>query len=392
MACTDEKCDFQPIKFQRRAPGAEDIVIDMKYCGVCHTDVHFSASHFAAFGMKPEYPFIPGHELAGICVEVGSSVQKFKVGDHVGVGCMVDSCQQCAQCLAGNEQKCKKENTGTYGKADAHGRAAVWPPESQTKGGYCTRMVVHEKFGIYIPKSYPLECAGPVFCAGITMYDPMVEHGFKAGNRVGIVGLGGLGQMGVKLAKELGCVVSAISRGKQKEAAARRMGATTFVDAKSAADMAQNAKSLDFIINTIPAHHTIDPYMPLLTESGKMIMVGACPTMYAAFLFGGNKKVCASLIGGVKRTEELIILCDKASPKIQPEVAVKTVQEINAIYEILDKGNDNGVRYVLDLGSLSEATFGTCKAPPPALKAAQGMDFKTVLSEALKLMGCPCCK
>eukprot|EP00929_Paragymnodinium_shiwhaense_P045182 TRINITY_DN23116_c0_g1_i2.p1 TRINITY_DN23116_c0_g1~~TRINITY_DN23116_c0_g1_i2.p1 ORF type:complete len:281 (-),score=58.20 TRINITY_DN23116_c0_g1_i2:205-1047(-) len=229
-------------------------------------------------------------------------------------------------------------------------------------------------------------------CWAKETYDPMVEFGFKAGHRVGIVGLGGLGSMGVKIANALGCIVTVISGNKSKEDAAKKDGASHFVLSKPEA-MVAHAQTLDFIINTIPAHHNIDPYLPLLKPTGTMIMVGACPTMYAAFLSGGSKKVKASVIGGVKRTEELITLCDKAYPKILPDIEVKPVQEVNAIFETLDQGNDKGVRFVLDLqGSLGEQTFGTCTLPPPKLKPPVGLDFKTVFSEMFKLMGCICCK
>mmetsp|Transcript_34185 Transcript_34185/g.108659 ORF Transcript_34185/g.108659 Transcript_34185/m.108659 type:complete len:410 (-) Transcript_34185:58-1287(-) len=395
MACQDSSCDFKPWNFQRRAPGPEDVLIDIKYSGVCHTDLHMAANHFSKFGVKPEYPFVPGHEMAGVCVSVGSRVTKFQAGDHVGVGCMVDSCLKCKQCVAGREHKCKKPASlcavQTFGDKDKHGRAAVWPKGSQTKGGYSTRMVVHERFAISIPKTYPLECAGPVFCSGITMYEPMMEYGAKEGTRVGIIGLGGLGGIGIRIARALGCKVTAISRGQEKKSLAETLGAESYVDSKSPEQLAGAAQSLDLTIDTIPVHHDIHPYMQLLDTGGKHIMVGLSPTMYAALLANPSRRVKASLIGGVARTEALLRLCDAAEPKIAPEVALRPVQELNRIYEMLDSGNDSGVRYVLDIqGSLSEQTFGTCTAPPPTLSKPQGLNYSTVLVEAFRLMGLPC--
>jgi len=201
MACNDATCDFKPTLLQRRSCGKHDIIIDLKFCGICHSDLHVAAGHMAGVTGAVQYPCVPGHELAGVCIQVGDSVTKVKVGDQVGVGCLVDACQSCSSCKMNQEQKCKK-HVGTYqGKNKCCRENFTVPENSRTIGGYSEKMVVDENFAIIIPEGYKLEAAGPVMCAGITMYDPMVQHGVKAGDRVGIVGLGGLGVMGLKVSE-----------------------------------------------------------------------------------------------------------------------------------------------------------------------------------------------
>jgi len=200
MACSDGKCDFKPMKFQRRALKPNDVLLDMKFCGICHTDLHNAAGHTAALGLQA-YPCVPGHELAGVCTAVGSAVTKVKVGDNVGVGCMVDSCGGCGACQRGEEQKCTSQ-VGTYnhpGNKNRSGRADTFPLGGHTLGGYTTTFVVHENFAVIIPQSFPLEYAGPVMCAGVTLFDPLRRYGAGPGKTVAIVGIGGLGQMGVKV-------------------------------------------------------------------------------------------------------------------------------------------------------------------------------------------------
>jgi len=192
MACADPTCDFKPQAFRRRAVGPNDILIDMKYCGVCHSDLHFAAGHVPKFAMPASYPCVPGHELAGVCVAVGSSVTKVQVGQKIGVGCMVDSCQSCGSCKKGEEHMCMKQSVGTYGFKGERSKT----PCGYTLGGYTQKMVVDENFAVIIPESYPLEAAGPVMCAGVTMYDPLVKLGAGPGSKVGVCGLGGLGVMG----------------------------------------------------------------------------------------------------------------------------------------------------------------------------------------------------
>ena len=390
MACDDERCDFKPMRFQRRPLGPLDVEVSMKYCGVCHSDLHTAASHIKAVGKATEYPCTPGHELAGVCVAVGEAVTKFKVGDHVGVGCLVDSCHECAACDAGEEQKCSK-SVGTYNSADRSGRAASHPPGRKTIGGYSSTMVVDERFGILIPSGYPLEKAGPVLCSGITMYDPLKKHGATVGTRVGVIGLGGLGVMGIRLATALGCVVTAISRTSAKQGLAEESGATLFVPSSDAAAMTGAAKSLDLILNTIPAHHDWAAYQPLLAARGKHVILGANATMGAAMYapklrWWSQPSVVHSMIGGVANTQECIELC--AREKIYPETQVVPVQELNEVYTKLDASNDSGLRYVLDLeGSLNGDAIGTCTAPPPTLGPnATGLNYATIVTDVLRIV------
>ena len=366
MACDDSTCHFKPVRMQRRPLAPIDVLISMKFCGVCHSDIHTAAGHLSGVGRKTEYPVVPGHELVGVVEAVGSEVTKFQVGDHIGVGCLVDSCLECEKCAAGEEQKCSK-TVGTYNGVDWSGRAASYPDSSRrTRGGYTSKMVVQERFGIKIQKTYPLEKAGPVFCAGITLYDPLMAHCAKAGTRVGIVGLGGLGVMGLKLAKALGCEVTAISRLPAKEAFATvTCGADAFVASTNAQSMLDAAGSLDLVLNTIPAMHDCHVYERLLRPGGKQVILGlnanAGAAIYAAKVVGEhNCTTVFSGIGGLKRTQEVIDLCAKHD--IFPEVKVVPVSELSDVYSALDASNDSGVRYVLDLeGSLTEAAFQACE-------------------------------
>eukprot|EP00927_Polykrikos_kofoidii_P002731 TRINITY_DN1108_c0_g2_i1.p1 TRINITY_DN1108_c0_g2~~TRINITY_DN1108_c0_g2_i1.p1 ORF type:complete len:438 (-),score=47.34 TRINITY_DN1108_c0_g2_i1:165-1382(-) len=388
MAAVDPSLNVKPVRFQRRPLGDNDVLIDMKYCGMCHSDITWLKNE----SMRAvHFPAIAGHELAGICAAVGKSVTKFKVGDHVGVGCMVDSCLNCSNCNTGDENWCKRGLVPTFGGKNPHGRCATYPEGEQTKGGYCSKMVVHEHFGILIPKSYPLEAAGPIMCAGITMYDPLKAHGVKAGSRVGIVGLGGLGITGIKIAKALSCHVVGMSRGEAKRQTAIDEGADEYIATASAEQLTKHAGSLDLILNTIPGNHDYGIYMPLLTNAGKMVMLGQNKTTAAAFALKyvacGRCPVEMSLIGGIANTQELINLCDKH--KITPMTKVVHVSEINRIIEMLDFGNDAGLRYVLDLaGSLTEDTFDqiSCGDPPKLNQHSSGKPTSGMIPEMVNML------
>ena len=399
MACSDTSCDFKPVKLQRRAVGDMDLLLDMKYSGVCHSDLHSAAGHLDGLTGAKNFPHVPGHELAGVVVQVGSKVTKFAVGDHVGVGCIVDSCLNCDECKKGEEQKCKNKSTSTYQGKDLHGRAAVWPPEftnasgktvkGYTLGGYTTKMVITEQFAIKIPKSYPLECAGPVMCAGVTLYDPLKVYGCKAGSKVGIVGLGGLGQMGVRIAKAMGATVTVISRASSKEAFAKKCGADLFVVSADAEQMAKQVGTLDMVLNTIPSYHDYLVYQPLLTSNGIQILLGLHAGFVGAMLtdniVGGKSRLKMSGIGGIRATQEVIDLCDKN--KIYPEISIEPVTALNNIYTALDKANDTGVRYVLDISTLKEGV--KCDAEPPQLGPNQShFTLGAVIKELCYLLCC----
>ena len=397
MACDDAGCDFKPTRMQRRALGPNDVLIDMKYCGVCHSDLHKAANHMASVGRPTVYPCVPGHELAGICTAVGSAVTKIRVGDQVGVGCLVDSCHECEHCLRGEEQKCKK-SVGTYQSRDWSGRAASVPAGMPTVGGYTSKIVVHERFAIKIPSTYPLAMAGPILCAGITMFDPLMAHGATTGTRVGIVGLGGLGVMGVKLAKALGCVVTAVSRSPSKrDHAIATCGADHFIASTDKAAMRAAAGSIDLVLNTIPAMHDYTVYEALVSPLGKHVTLGANAVaggaIYAAKIVGEAKmRTVFSAIGGIKNTQAVVDLCDKA--KIYPETKVMPVSALSEIYEALDSNNDAGIRYVLDIGTtLTEDAFTVCTAPPPKMQPnTTGFSYGRIVFEVLRMVGGSLCR
>lgn len=383
VGCHDEQCDFKPIKVLRRKPLPTDIVIEMKYCGVCHSDLHFSANHLKNV-LPVQYPCIPGHELAGVVTWVGSDVTKFKVGDHAGVGCMVDSCLKCKQCKTGQEQKCKKQ-VQTYQGDDWSGRAAMGPGGQRTAGGYTDVMVVQERFAILIPEKYPLEMAGPVLCSGITVYTPLKLYGAK---RVGVVGLGGLGVMGVKIARAMGATVTAISRSASKRDFAMSIGAHKYF-ASSTDDPVPD--SLDLVINTVPVNHDHTLYTKLLSKNGKHVLLGlhasALAAMFASILTLGKSRLAFSGIGGIPDTQEVIDLC--AANDIFPEIQVHAVTDINRIYEKLDASNDAGKRYVLDIaGSLTKDTFATLDTAPPTKLGEHGasVTLRGILRELLFML------
>lgn len=372
MACDSEACDFKPLKIQRRALGARDVLIDIKYCGVCHSDLHHAAGHWKSILPPPQFPCVPGHEMTGVVLEVGAEVTKFAVGDHIGVGCMVDSCLECSSCKKGDENWCKKQ-VGTYGALDMNGRAAQVPAGCQTLGGYAKNIVVFEHFGIKIPNTYPLEKASPILCAGITAYEPLRYHGAKKGSRIGIVGLGGLGVMGVKLAKALGCEVTVISRSMSKAELAKQLGADNYIASSDSEQMAAARKSLDLILDFIPVEHKYTPYVGMLAKKGQIVFLGITPAFGAAHFRGGPKAsgCCkCSAIGGIERTQEVMDLCDKA--KIYPETTLMPVEKLNEIYEALDGSNESGTRYVLDIErTLTEKAYEACVSPPPKLKPSE---------------------
>eukprot|EP00927_Polykrikos_kofoidii_P051252 TRINITY_DN4503_c0_g1_i1.p1 TRINITY_DN4503_c0_g1~~TRINITY_DN4503_c0_g1_i1.p1 ORF type:complete len:407 (-),score=40.68 TRINITY_DN4503_c0_g1_i1:269-1489(-) len=389
MACDSGLCDFKPKVLQRRAVDDHDVLIDMKYCGVCHTDLHTAVGHLTAMGAV-NYPCVPGHELAGVCAQIGSKVTKVKVGDQIGVGCMVDSCMKCGSCLSGEEQKCMKQ-VATYNAKD-NGSGRAYSPLGYTIGGYTTKMVVHEDFAIHIPQGYPLEYAGPVMCAGVTMYDPMVKQQIQAGDHLGIVGLGGLGQMGVKIGKALGCHVSVVTRSRGKEEFAKECGADMVIISTDAEQMQAQARTLDLILNTVPVYHDYCAYNKLLKKKGRQVLLGLHNGIVAAMAVSGvtcgSSRVISSGIGGIRATQDVINLC--AERKIFPTIKTVPVSELNNVYTQLDNANNDGLRYVLDIaGTLNDAAIGTCINPPPTISPTAGFSWGGVVREACWLF-CTC--
>lgn len=387
LGCTDEKCDFRPMLLKRRAAGPDDIVIDMRFCGVCHTDLHTAAGHLTGLvgSIYPNDVCVPGHELSGVATFVGSNVTGFKIGDKIGVGCMVDSCLTCTNCLQGEEQLCSGKNTATYGGANKFGRAAVFPKGSKTLGGYTKTMVVHHKFAVLIPDDYPLESAGPVMCAGVTLYDPLKRYGATEGSVVAIVGIGGLGDMGIKVAKALGCSVTAISSTSSKETLAKAAGADVYICSSDAAAMASNAGRFDLVLNTIPSEHDYNAFTPLLKKTGKHVILGLNSAIVGATI--ASSIVCgtrfrASGIGGIKATQEVIDLC--AKNKIYPNIEIVGAEKMNSVYETLDSKNIGALRFVLDVSTIKHEGFKA--QPPPKISPSKGLSVGGSLGTILDMV------
>ncbi|MDB4993875.1 MAG: alcohol dehydrogenase, partial [Myxococcaceae bacterium] len=287
---------------QRRDPGPDDVVIDVLFCGVCHSDIHQVRNEWGG----STYPMVPGHEIIGRVTKVGANVKKVAVGDMAGVGCMVDSCGACTYCKAGNEQYCIKGAAQTYNSTEMDRK-------TPTYGGYSTQVVVTERFTLKIPAGMDPAAAAPLLCAGITTYSPLRAWNCKKGDHVGVVGLGGLGHMAVKLAASMGAEVTMFSTSSSKEADARRLGATAFVNTKTA-DLAKLAGSLDLIIDTVSAQHDYNAYLAMLKPNGTMVLVGAPPEPSAISCFSlifGNKRLVGSMIGGIPETQEMLEHCAK---------------------------------------------------------------------------------
>ena len=326
----------------RRKPTAHDVEIDILFCGVCHSDLHTARSEWG----PSMYPCVPGHEIVGRIVRVGGHVKKFKVGDVVGVGCMVDSCRECQYCKEDLEQYCEKGMTGTYNAPDPH------MPGSPTFGGYSESVVVNENYVLRIPENMDLAAAAPLLCAGITTYSPLRHWNVGPGKKVGIVGIGGLGHMGIKIAKAMGAEVVAFTTSESKFAEAKRLGADDVVLSKDKAQMAAYAGKLHFILDAVSAQHDINAYLNLLRVDGSLALVGAPehPLPVAAFsLIVGRKSFSGSMIGGIAETQEMLDFCGKHN--IVADIEMIDIQQINNAYERLLAG-DVKYRFVIDMASL----------------------------------------
>jgi uncharacterized zinc-type alcohol dehydrogenase-like protein len=335
------KSPLAPYTFERRDPREDDVVIDIKFCGVCHSDIHQARDEWG--GSK--FPMVPGHEIAGVVTRVGKGVNKFKVGDHVGVGCMVDSCQQCTNCEAHLEQYCLNGMTGTYNGMERDGSGV-------TQGGYSNSIVVREKFVLNIPKNLPLDAAAPLLCAGITLYSPLAHWKTGPGKRVGIVGLGGLGHMGVKIAHAMGAHVTVLSHSMKKVDDAKRLGADHFVATSDPKTFKDLRGQFDLIINTVSAKMDWNALLGLLKTDGALVVVGIPDQdvpIGAYGLIGGRRSLAGSLIGGIKETQEMLDFCSKHN--ITSDIETIPIQKINEAYERVVK-SDVRYRFVIDMKSL----------------------------------------
>ena len=330
-----------PFSIKRRDPKLNDVQIEILYCGVCHSDLHFARNEW---GMTV-FPIVPGHEIVGKVTAVGDHVKKFKVGDLAGIGCLVDSCRECDNCKDGLEQYCTNGMVGTYGGMEKDGSGS-------THGGYSKSILAHEDFVLHISDKLPLAGVAPLLCAGITTYSPLRHWKVGNGTRVGILGLGGLGHMGVKLSAAMGAEVTMLSHSPSKETDAKRLGAHRFVLTSDEEQMKKVTGYFDFILDTVSAEHDYNFYLALLRTSGTMVCVGlpTTPAQIPAFnLVFGRKSIAGSLIGGLPETQEMLNFC--AEHNIVSDVEIIDMKDINEAYERLLK-SDVKYRFVIDMATL----------------------------------------
>jgi uncharacterized zinc-type alcohol dehydrogenase-like protein len=330
-----------PYEFERRAPRPDDVVIEISHCGICHSDIHTARSEWG----EAFYPCVPGHEIVGTVIAVGGKVKRFKVGDLAGVGCFVDSCGKCANCMDGEEVLCEKGVAFTYNGTEMDRK-------TPTQGGYASHITVRDKYALKIKKGLPLERVAPLLCAGITTYSPLKRYKIKKGSKVGVVGLGGLGHMAVKLAKAMGAEVTVFSTSPGKEQDAKKLGAKNFVITTAAENFTPHMGKLDLIIDTVAAEHDFSPYLSTLKKGGTQVLVGAAPkpNQFSAFaLIFGRKQLAGSLIGGLKETQEMLDFC--AKKKVFSDVEVISADRINEAYERTIKSQVK-YRFVIDMKTL----------------------------------------
>ncbi len=329
------------LEIERRDIQPTDVAIEILYCGVCHSDIHTARSEWG----PARYPVVPGHEIIGKVTDVGIKVKNFKVGDSVGVGCMVDSCQHCSACEEGLEQYCENAATFTYGSPDKISGG-------HTFGGYSEKIVVDESFVLRIPENLNLAKAAPLLCAGITTWSPLRHWNVKSGDKVGIVGLGGLGHMGVKFAKAMGAYTIMITTSPEKGADAKLLGADEVLISKDSESMKKHANSFDFLLNTIPVGHDVDPYVSLLKRDATMVLVGAVEPLTnvnSAILVRLRKNIAGSMIGGITETQEMLDFCGENN--VLPEVEMVNIQDINEAWDRVVNA-DVKYRFVIDMKSL----------------------------------------
>lgn len=342
-AASAAKAPLAPYRFERRDPREHDVVIEILYCGVCHSDLHTVRDEWG----KGDYPIVPGHEIVGRVTAVGKGVTKFKVGDMAGVGCMVDSCRECANCQDDLEQFCMKGATFTYASKDRH-------DGSVTQGGYSSQIVVDEAFTLHISDKLDPAATAPLLCAGITTYSPLKHWKVGKGSKVGVVGLGGLGHMALKLAHAFGATVVQFTTSPSKREDALRLGADEVVLSNDEAQMKAHAGTFDFILDTVSAPHDLNTYLQMLKRDGTMTLVGlpdTPPTIHGGSLIFGRRALAGSLIGGIAETQEMLDFC--AEHGIVSDIEKIRIQDINEAYERMLK-SDVKYRFVIDMASLKD--------------------------------------
>jgi uncharacterized zinc-type alcohol dehydrogenase-like protein len=332
---------LEPFKFDRRDVGPNDLLIEILYCGICHSDIHQARGEWG----NSTYPMVPGHEVVGRVTRAGAKVSKFKVGDVVGVGCFVDSCRVCSSCKEGEEQFCEDHLVFSYNCTERDGK-------TPTFGGYSNQMVVDENYVLRIPPALSLAGAAPLLCAGITTYSPLRTFGVKRGDRVGVIGLGGLGHMGVKIAAAMGAEVTVFSTSPKKEQDARRLGASNFVVSSDVNAMRAVASRFHLILDTVSAAHDLNPYLNALRRDGTMVVVGVSvePAPVATFpLILGRRRLAGSIIGGIRETQEMLNFC--AEHNIPADVEVIPIKDVEKAFDRTVKG-DVRYRFVIDMKTL----------------------------------------
>jgi alcohol dehydrogenase (NADP+) len=337
-----------PISIERRSPRPDDVVIEIDYCGICHTDIHFVHNDW---GMT-QYPVVPGHEIVGRVVALGDAVERFAVGDRVGVGCLVDSCRECGSCNEGLEQYCERGWVATYNGVDRH-------DGSPTHGGYSERIVVSDRFVLRIPDALDAAAAAPLLCAGITTYSPLRHFGVGPGQRVAVVGMGGLGHMGVKFARAMGAEVTLFTRSEDKREEALRCGAHEVVISTDQKQLAASAGRFDFVLDTIPVAHDLNPYVAALKRDGTLILVGMLaptdPPVHTLPIVFARRRIAGSLIGGLPETQQMLDFC--AEHSIACEIERLDIRKVDEAYARMQRG-DVHYRFVIDLATLRQSSGG----------------------------------
>ena len=333
--------ELKPFEFQRREPGPNDVLIDIKFCGVCHSDLHQVHNEWGI----SKFPMVPGHEITGIVAKTGEKVTHFKPGDRVGVGCMVDSCKECGSCKDGLEQYCEKRMVLTYNDLELDGK-------TETYGGYSDHITVHERFVVRVPDNLSLDKAAPLLCAGITTYSPLMHWKAGPGKSVAVVGLGGLGHMAVKQASAMGANVTAISRSANKKADALAMGAKEYLATSDSSAIEKAQGRFDLIINTVSSAADMNAYLGMLKRDGVMVLVGApseALPVHPFSLIPKRKTLAGSTIGGMRETQEMLDFCGKH--KLGADIELIPIEKINEAFKRLQK-SDVRYRFVIDIGSL----------------------------------------
>jgi alcohol dehydrogenase (NADP+) len=342
-AAVSAQSPLSPHTIERREPGPHDVLIDILYCGVCHSDIHQVRDEWGG----SIFPMVPGHEIVGTIAKTGEQVIKWKTGDTVGVGCFIDSCRECDACNEGEEQYCEEGMNATYNDYERDGK-------TPTYGGYSSRITVKEDYVLHIPGGLPLERVAPLLCAGITTYSPLRHFGVKAGDNVAVVGLGGLGHMGVKIAKAMGARVTVLSHSPDKRNAALALGADDFIATSEKDAFEVNIRRFDFILDTVSAKHDYNSYLDLLRRDGTMVLIGISDPvpLSAGSLIMHRRKLAGSLIGGIRETQEMLDFC--AEHGVVSDVEVIPIQKVNEAYERVLK-SDVSYRFVIDMASLKQS-------------------------------------